>query len=89
MIPNGLQSACCAIIGEQIGAQRVHVAKLYFRIMCLASLIFLVVLQVVVYTCKDQIVGLFTSDPAVYELAKSSVWIINLTFFADMIQGSI
>jgi len=27
MIPNGLQSACCAIIGTEIGANRVAVAK--------------------------------------------------------------
>lgn len=52
-------------------------------------MVLLVLLQVLVYSCKEQIVGLFTSDPAVFELANASVFIIVLAFIPDMIQGSI
>ena len=34
MVPMGIQSAACAIIGEQIGANRVPLAQEYFKVMC-------------------------------------------------------
>lgn len=43
MVPMGIQSAACAIIGQHIGADRVHVAKEYFKVMCLISLLMLTV----------------------------------------------
>ena len=49
----------------------------------------LVLLEILVYSCKEQIVGLFTADQAVFELANASVFIICLAFIPDMIQGSI
>ena len=42
MVPMGIQSAACAIIGEQIGANRVSEARAYFRVMALATLALLV-----------------------------------------------
>ena len=33
MVPMGIQSAASAIIGEQIGANRVQIAKQYFYVM--------------------------------------------------------
>ena len=89
MVPNGLQSACCAIIGEKIGANNVAVAKQYFKIMSITTLTFLAALQLLVYVLKEEIVALFTSDPDVFKLANASVFIIIVTFTPDMIQGSL
>lgn len=65
MVPNGLQSACCAIIGEQIGANNVKVAKQYFNMMSITTIISLAILQGLIYGFRSQIVSVFTSDPDV------------------------
>lgn len=41
MVPNGIQSAACAIIGQQIGANQVSLAKEYFKVMSVAVLVLL------------------------------------------------
>ena len=88
MVPMGIQSAACAIIGEQIGANRVPLAKEYFRLMSIMTLIMLLIIQVIFYFLKEPIVRVFTEDPAVAELADSCVFIILLAFIPDIIQGS-
>ena len=89
MVPNGLQSACAAIIGEQIGANNVSLAKRYFRMMSICTIVFMLILQAMVYVFRSELVRVFTNDEAVYELAKQYVYIIVLVFTADMIQGTI
>ena len=89
MVPMGIQSAACAIIGEQIGANRVSVAKAYFKVMSWATLFLLFIIQITFYTFKHQIVAVFTTDPAVDELANKCFFIIMLAFLPDCIQGSI
>ena len=89
MVPNGLQSACCAIIGEQIGANSVQIAKQYFRMMSITTIVLLFILQGLIYGFRSQIVSVFTSDPDVQELAENSVYIIVIAFTFDMIQGTI
>ena len=84
----GIQSAACAIIGEQIGANRVPLAKEYFRLMSIITLMLLVVVQTLFYFGKGPIVRVFTTDPEVAELADSLVYIIVLAFIPDIIQGS-
>ena len=88
MVPMGIQSAAAAIIGEQIGANRVSLAKAYFKVMALACLILLVFVQLLVYTFNEQICRVFTTDDDVYELAISTTIIVVLMFTPDMIQGS-
>ena len=51
------------------------------------GLLFLV--QLVIYSCKEEIVGVFTSDKDVFDKTNGTVFIIVLAFIADMIQGSI
>jgi len=89
MVPMGIQSAACAIIGEQIGANRVPLAKEYFRLMSIITLVMLLVVQALVYFGRDSLVNVFTEDPAVAELANSCVFVIILAFIPDIIQGSI
>jgi len=84
----GIQSAVCAIIGEQIGAGRVSVAKEYFKLMSAISLILLAVVQAMFYLGRKSIISVFTDDTAVEELTNSCVFIIVLAFIPDMIQGS-
>ena len=88
MVPMGIQSAACAIIGEQIGANRVPLAKAYFHVMSIITLLTLLIIQTIVYFARKPIVRVFTEDPAVAELADSCVFIIILAFIPDIIQGS-
>ena len=88
MVPMGIQSAACAIIGEQIGANRVPLAKAYFHVMSIITLLTLAIIQTIVYFARKPIVRVFTEDPAVAELADSCVFIIILAFIPDIIQGS-
>ena len=85
MVPQGIQSAACAIIGEQIGANRVPLAKSYFQIMSLSVISLLFMVQALVYFSKDAIVRVFTEDAAVRELADSCIFIIIIAFVPDMI----
>ena len=85
MVPMGIQSAACAIIGEQIGANRVPLAKEYFRIMSIVTLILMLLVDAVFYFGKGPIVRLFTNDEDVAELADSCVVIIFLAFIPDII----
>lgn len=89
MVPMGIQSAACAIIGEQIGANRVPLAKEYFRLMAVITIMMLFLVQTLVYFGRKPIVRVFTEDPAVAELADSCVFVIILAFIPDIIQGSI
>ena len=88
MVPMGIQSAACAIIGEQIGANRVQLAYDYFKVMCGIVLILLLLVQSLCFFGRESIVNVFTTDSEVAELANSCVYIIVLAFFPDMIQGS-
>ena len=88
-VPIGIQSACSAIIGEQIGANNVPLAKEYFRVMSVTILILMLVIQGLVYGFRVDIVRIFTTDAAVRELAEKSVYIVVLSFAPDMIQGSL
>ena len=51
------------------------------------GLLFLV--QLVIYSCKEEIVSVFTSDKDVFDKTNGTVFIIVLAFIPDMIQGSI
>ena len=62
MVPMGIQSAASAIIGEQIGANRVKIAKQYFYVMVYVCVGLLILVQMLIYSFKEQIVGVFTSD---------------------------
>ena len=85
MVPMGIQSAACAIIGEQIGANRVPLAKEYFKVMCKIVLLLLLLVQALVFVGRESIVSVFTKDSEVAELANSCVYIIVIAFFPDMI----
>ena len=85
MVPMGVQSAACAIIGEQIGANNVSLAKGYLRLMSIICFAFLVVIQLLVIFNANAIVSVFTQDEGVKELAKSTMWIVVWAFTADMI----
>ena len=65
MVPMGIQSAACAIIGEQIGANKVTLAKEYFRVMCNIVLLLLLLVQSLVFFGRDSIVLVFTKDSEV------------------------
>ena len=89
MVPMGIQSAACAIIGAEIGANNVPLAKEYFKMMSVMTLLCLVVMQALFYGFREQIVSVFTTDEDVAELANNCFFIIILAFIPDCIQGSI
>ena len=89
MIPVGIQSAACALVGEQIGANQVVNARAYFKLMSFFVLGIILVVQAIFYFAKGPIVKLFTNDAAVEELAISCIYIVIIAFFPDCIQGSI
>ena len=89
MVPMGIQSAACAIIGEQIGANNVPLAKEYFSLMSYCTLVLLTIVQLFVYLFSESIISVFTTDEAVAEKAQTCVWIILICFIPDICQGSI
>ena len=72
-----------------MGANNVPLAKAYFHMMSITTLVLMLLLQGLVYAFRSDIVCVFSSDPDVQELAEKSVFIIVLAFAPDMIQGSI
>ena len=89
MIPVGIQSAAAALIGEQIGANQVRIAKSYFKLMSLCVFILIFAVQMLFWFGRGPIIRMFTNDPDVEELALKSTFIVVLAYVPDCIQGSI
>jgi Na+-driven multidrug efflux pump len=85
----GIQSAACAIIGEQIGANRAIVAKEYMKIMTGITLMMTIAISVTVYIRRESIIDLFTADPEVATIANRNCYLITIIFIPDMVQGAI
>ena len=64
-------------------------AKEYFKLMSMMTLVCLVLIQALFYGYREQIVSVFTEDEDVGDLADKCFFIIVLLFIPDCIQGSI
>lgn len=60
-------------------------AKEYFRLMSICTLMLLLIVESLFYFARGPIVRIFTTDEEVYELAESCVFIIVLAFIPDII----
>lgn len=89
MFAVGSQSAASALVGEHIGANQVQKAKDYFKLIIGLTLMMVVFIQVVMYTYRREIVGIFTEDKDINELTTSCMYIIILGFCPDAMQGTI
>ena len=68
MVPMGMQEAACAIIGNEVGAGNVPLAKKYYRVISAIAGSALILISLFCFFCRQAIVDLFTNVPSVNAL---------------------
>ena len=85
MITVGAQSAICALVGEQIGANQVATGKTYLKVIGMIMLAVIFCAQCTLNFGKEPIIGIFTNDSKVHALAMSTFWVMAVVTFFDTI----
>ena len=68
MIPMGMQEAVTAIIGTEIGANNVRLARRYMRVISAIATVVVLAIALTLYLGRYPITRLFTEEPAVTAL---------------------
>ena len=87
MVPQGLQEASCAIIGNEIGANNVRLARRYYRVISTIVALVAIAISLAIYFCREQVTGLFTKEPTVFNLTVQVMPILAILHLADELQG--
>ena len=87
MITVGAQSAICALVGEQIGANQVATGKTYLKVISMIMLVVILCAQCALHLGKTAIIGVFTNDSGVKALAASTFWVMAIVTIVDTFQG--
>lgn len=85
MVPFGAQSAACALMGEKIGANQVPMAKKYFTVIAILTLVLMLCVQIAILTFRSEIIDNLTANREVRILAKRYLPIIVIGFTPDCI----
>ena len=83
MVPLGMQEASCAIIGNEIGANNVALAKKYYKIVSTLAGVTLLVISLGCFFGRVGITTLFTNEPAVHALTVQVMPILSLQYLFD------
>lgn len=80
----GMSNAAATLVGQNLGAKKPERAEQSVWRTAKYSMIFLVLVSIVFFTLSDPIIGIFTQEKAVVDVAKTSIKIICLgyLFFA-------
>jgi len=76
----GLANAGATLVGQNLGAGRPDRAEEAIRLAVRYNMIFLGVIGLIFIALSRLIVGIFTTDPAVFPEAVRALWIISLAF---------
>ena len=83
MIPMGMQEAVTAIIGTEIGANNVRLARRYMRVISAIATVVVLAIALTVFFGRYQITRLFTEEPAVSALTVEILKIVAILHLAD------
>ena len=78
MIPMGMQEAITAIIGTEIGANNVRLARRYNRVISTIATVVVLTIALTVYFGRYQITRLFTEEQAVSALTVEILKIVAI-----------
>ena len=81
-IPYGIQSAGCALVGQQIGAAKIYEAKKYYKFITIGSLLPLILMLVLTHAFQESFIRVFTGSEEVIAACKE-VWPMILAFLAQ------
>ena len=87
MIPLGMQEASCAIIGIEIGANNVPLAKRYASVISTIAFCTIIGIALLLYYFSVSIAALFSEDPDVFNLTIKAIQILAILHLADGGQG--
>ena len=87
MVPLGMQEAACAIIGNEIGAGNVSLAKKYYKVVSTIAGTALLVISLACFFGRQGITDLFTNVPAVNALTVTVMPILAVQYLFDGLQG--
>ena len=87
-IPLGFASACCALVGNQMGKGRHEKAKVYAKQGFFTVMMFSIAPCLMFAIFPDKITGIFTSDPVIIDVCHNAMLFSSIGFFADAAQGT-
>jgi len=82
-VPVSAQSAAAAMIGESIGANKVKNAYLKFKVMSFLTVSFIIILQVVVFFNRKNMVEIFSNDLEVVKISLNCMPLMIVLFVID------
>lgn len=87
MIPVGITLSAQIMVGNNIGANKVSVAKVYGLMFFKTTLIWALCTVTILVVFRNLILGVFTSDQSVIDLIKSVYPLIMMYVLFDCVQG--
>ena len=87
MVPFGLSTTACTLIGANIGQQDVPMAKRWFKLITAYTLVYGLFLTFVLLAYKVQIASIFTDDQEVKDLIVKCMPIVAIKFIPHGYQG--
>ena len=67
MVPVGIAIATNVLVGNNIGAFKIELAKFYARMCFLAGFVWAIASVLAIWLFQNQLIELFTTDPATQE----------------------
>ena len=83
MFPLGIQEGTCGIIGNCIGSNNVPLAKRFFDMITKFTLAVVVILCLMTYLARSNIVAFFTEDEDVQAICTQAFVLLSVMFFFD------
>ena len=87
MVPFGIATAACTLIGAAIGSQNVPLAKRWYRLISAYTLFYGLGLTIVLLIFKKQVATIFTDDLEVRDLIIVCMPIVAIKFIPHGYQG--
>lgn len=87
MVPFGISITACTLVGSAIGSQDVLMAKRWFKLVTLYTLVYVFGLTFLLVAFKSQIASIFTPDLEVKTLIIECMPIVAIKFIPHGYQG--
>lgn len=87
MVALGVNQAACANIGQAIGNEDVQKAKAYFHVSNIVATSFFLIVTLVFYFYRFQMLQVFSTNVELLDKARSVIFIFTIQVLPDLWQG--
>lgn len=89
MVPMSMAMGATIVVGFEVGAGRMADAKTYSYLSVIITIAFSFISATILLTCREWIVGIYTSDPLVIEMAIQFMVFAAIFQLSDAIQAPV